>query len=85
MRLLRESLFGVDVSPTACRITAFSLYLAYLDQLDPPDIPVITGERSRALPRLVASVARGAAWGWRGCSQYSGGRLLRRLDECDPD
>ena len=33
MRLLRESLFGVDINETACRITAFSLYLAYLDQL----------------------------------------------------
>ena len=38
MRLLRGSLFGVDKSSTACRITAFSLYLAYLDQLAPRDI-----------------------------------------------
>ena len=41
MRLLRESLFGVDISLTACRITAFSLYLAYLDQLSPPDIQAL--------------------------------------------
>ncbi len=52
MRLLQESLFGVDVSLTACRITAFSLYLAYLDQLTPPDIQALQ-ERGRALPRLV--------------------------------
>lgn len=54
MRLLRESLFGVDVSLTACRITAFSLYLAYLDQLSPPDIQALQA-KGRALPRLVAA------------------------------
>lgn len=59
MRLLQESLFGVDVSLTACRITAFSLYLAYLDQLTPPDIRNLQ-QKGRALPRLVA--ARGANW-----------------------
>ncbi|MCA9091179.1 MAG: N-6 DNA methylase [Planctomycetaceae bacterium] len=52
MRLLQESLFGVDVSLTACRITAFSLYLAYLDQLTPPDIQALQA-KGRALPRLV--------------------------------
>jgi hypothetical protein len=52
MRLLRESLFGVDISLTACRITAFSLYLAYLDQLSPPDIQALQ-EKGRVLPRLV--------------------------------
>ena len=54
MRLLRESLFGVDVSLTACRITAFSLYLAYLDQLSPRDIQALQ-RKGRALPRLVAA------------------------------
>ncbi len=52
MQLLRESLFGVDISLTACRIAAFSLYLAYLDQLSPPDIQALQ-EKGRALPRLV--------------------------------
>lgn len=52
MRLLQDSLFGVDVSLTACRITAFSLYLAYLDQLSPPDIQTLQA-KGRALPRLV--------------------------------
>jgi hypothetical protein len=52
MRLLQDSLFGVDVSLTACRITAFSLYLAYLDQLTPPDIQALQA-KGRALPRLV--------------------------------
>lgn len=53
MRLLKESLFGVDISLTACRITAFSLYLAYLDQLSPPDIQALQ-KKGRALPALVA-------------------------------
>lgn len=54
MALLRSSLFGVDTNPTACRITAFSLYLAYLDQLSPRDIQTLQ-QRGRALPRLVAN------------------------------
>jgi hypothetical protein len=54
MLLLRESLFGVDISLTACRITAFSLYLAYLDQLSPPDIQALQA-KGRALPRLVVA------------------------------
>lgn len=52
MRLMCESLFGVDINETACRITAFSLYLAYLDQLSPRDIQVLQ-EKGRALPPLV--------------------------------
>ncbi|MDZ4817588.1 MAG: N-6 DNA methylase [Planctomycetota bacterium] len=54
MQLLRESLFGVDISRTACRITAFSLYLAYLDQLSPPDIQALQ-KKGKALPQLVAT------------------------------
>lgn len=57
MRLLRESLFGVDTSKTACRITAFSLYLAYLDQLSPRDIQELQ-EKGRALPPLIVPDAR---------------------------
>lgn len=56
MNLLTESLFGVDINPTACRITAFSLYLAYLDQLSPRDIRELQA-KGRALPHLVASPA----------------------------
>ena len=53
MKLIQESLFGVDVNPTACRIAAFSLYLAYLDHLSPRDIQQLQ-EKGRALPRLVS-------------------------------
>lgn len=52
MRLLQNSLFGIDINPTACRITAFSLYLAYLDQLAPRDIQELQ-KRGRALPHLI--------------------------------
>jgi hypothetical protein len=50
--LLRSNIFGIDLNPTACRITAFSLYLAYLDQLSPRDIQELQS-KGRALPRLV--------------------------------
>lgn len=55
-RELREilcgNLSGVDINPTACRITAFSLYLAYLDQLSPRDVQELK-ENGHKLPRLV--------------------------------
>ena len=54
-RVLCENLCGIDVNPTACRITTFSLYLAYLDQLSPRDIELLrlTGHR---LPKLLNRV-----------------------------
>ena len=55
IKLLQDSLFGVDINPTACRITAFSLYLAYLDQLSPRDIQELQ-KKGRALPHLVIQV-----------------------------
>ncbi len=54
MALLRDNLFGVDINPTACRITAFSLYLAYLDQLTPRDIQEHQAQ-GRFLPNLIAT------------------------------
>jgi type I restriction-modification system DNA methylase subunit len=51
-KVLCSSLHGVDISPTACRITAFSLYLAYLDQLPPWDIQELQ-QKGHKLPRLV--------------------------------
>ena len=50
--ILRHQVFGVDRNATACRIAAFSLYLALLDQLSPPDIRKLQA-RARFLPRLV--------------------------------
>jgi type I restriction-modification system DNA methylase subunit len=67
-KLLCENLAGVDKNPTACRITAFSLYLAYLDQLSPRDIQELK-EKGHRLPTLVhysdrlrASPVEGKIW-----------------------
>ena len=57
--LLRNSLYGVDKSRVACRIAAFSLYLAYLDQLSPRDIQELQ-RRGPSLPRLVDESGQGA-------------------------
>ncbi len=54
MGLLTENLFGADLNPTACHITAFSLYLAFLDQLSPPDIRKLQA-KGKFLPPLVFS------------------------------
>jgi hypothetical protein len=52
LRKVLCSLYGVDINPTACRITAFSLYLAYLDQLSPRDIQELQ-QKGHKLPRLI--------------------------------
>lgn len=66
--LLQSHILGIDSDPTACRIAAFSLYLAYLDQLSPRDIQNLQA-KGRALPNLVMSnstedvePANGAIW-----------------------
>ena len=51
-RVLCENLCGIDIDPTACRITAFSLYLAYLDQLSPRNIQELR-LKGHKLPKLV--------------------------------
>ncbi|MBK5292828.1 MAG: N-6 DNA methylase [Acidobacteriia bacterium] len=51
-KILCSRLYGVDINPTACRITAFSLYLAYLDQLTPRDIQELR-QNGHKLPTLV--------------------------------
>ena len=53
MGILRTNLNGVDSNRSACQITAFSLYLAFLDQLSPPDIQKLLGKWDR-LPYLVS-------------------------------
>ena len=52
LRKVLCGLYGVDINPTACRITAFSLYLAYLDQLSPRDIQELQ-EKGHKLPTLL--------------------------------
>ncbi len=53
MDVLRTNLYGVDSNRSACQITAFSLCLAFLDQLSPPDIQKLLGKWDR-LPSLVS-------------------------------
>jgi len=53
MKILRDSFFGIDTSETACRLTALSLYLAFLDQLKSPDILELKRKRPKFLPRLI--------------------------------
>ncbi|MFI5394013.1 MAG: class I SAM-dependent DNA methyltransferase [Candidatus Binatia bacterium] len=53
IELLTQSIFGIDLSETACRIASLSLYLALLDQLSPRDIQQLQA-KGRALPKLVA-------------------------------
>ena len=50
--ILQNQLFGVDAEETACRIAAFSLYLAFLDHLEPRDIQQLQGQ-GKVLPNLV--------------------------------
>ena len=52
MEVFRDNLAGTDENPTACRIAAFSLYLAFLDQLCPSHIRELQ-KRKKVLPRLV--------------------------------
>ncbi|MGH9843667.1 MAG: HsdM family class I SAM-dependent methyltransferase, partial [Blastocatellia bacterium] len=51
--IIRRSLFGIDRNETACRIAAFSLYLALLDHLSPRDIQKLQA-KGKFLPKLVA-------------------------------
>lgn len=51
--ILRERIRGIDINETACRIACFSLYLAYLDLLAPPDVREHASRTGKALPRLL--------------------------------
>ena len=58
LRLLSENLRGVDIHPTACLVTCFSLYLAFLDQMDPKEIMELRDvldrdTRAKLLPRIL--------------------------------
>jgi hypothetical protein len=50
--ILKTNLFGIDKNRSACLIAAFSLYLALLDQLSPPDIRRVL-KKIKVLPRLI--------------------------------
>ncbi|HMB84470.1 MAG TPA: N-6 DNA methylase, partial [Terriglobales bacterium] len=48
-----DRLCGVDKNPTACRIACFSLYLAFLDQFDPPDVRAYKLNTGKRLPNIL--------------------------------
>lgn len=58
IKLLTSNLYGFDVSETACRISAFSLYLTFLDQFHSQEINalknVLKARGTKLLPYLVA-------------------------------
>lgn len=57
-RLLAENICGVDINLTACLVTCFSLYLAFLDQMDPKEIMELREvlehkAQTKLLPRIL--------------------------------
>ena len=51
--ILTRQIRGVDIEETACRIACFSLYLAYLDFFDPPDLQKYMERTGQSLPKLL--------------------------------
>jgi len=52
-----NQLYGIDISDTACHITCFSLYLAYLEWLEPNDVEYLL-EHGERLPPLLADTKK---------------------------
>jgi hypothetical protein len=52
-----KNLYGIDINPTACHITCFSLYLALLDQLTPMDVEYLRkyDENNKSLSPLLVN------------------------------
>ena len=50
--LLQRTIFGSDINPMACRVTAFSLYLSIFEGLDPSDILEAQEQNQARLPSL---------------------------------
>jgi len=58
MSLLEKNIHGVDIQLTACLVTCFSLYLAFLDQMQPKEIVELRDAlerdtRKKLLPRIL--------------------------------
>ena len=50
--LLQKTIFGGDTNPMACRVTAFSLYLAIFEGIEPADIMEAQDRDAAELPKL---------------------------------
>jgi hypothetical protein len=51
--LLEKAIRGGDVSKAACRVTAFSLYLSLMEDLQPSDILLLQDDEQVKLPTLI--------------------------------
>lgn len=64
IELLKRNIFGSDINTSACRVTAFSLYLSVLEHLEPSDITKLTDRGASKLPDLVGTnICAGATEG----------------------
>lgn len=52
IEILKGHIFGSDISEAACKVTAFSLYLSLLEQLQPSDIVALADDANLKLPSL---------------------------------
>jgi uncharacterized protein YifE (UPF0438 family) len=57
LSLMSENLYGVDTHPTACLVSCFSLYLAFLDQMQPKEVielrEALEQTQKKLLPRIL--------------------------------
>ena len=56
---IARRLHGGDINPSAVRVAAFSLYIALLEQSNPPDLPALI-EKGKLLPSLYGETLRPA-------------------------
>ena len=76
--LLKNNIFGIEIDETAIRVTAFSLYLTLIDQLDPK---TLWNRENHRLPYLIYDPDDKSLTG------KQGNNLWRRntISEVDPD
>ena len=63
LALLSNNLHGVDIQLTACLVTCFSLYLAFLDQMEPKEIRELREELERKRMQRFSPAFCGSAGG----------------------
>lgn len=77
IQLLKNNIFGSDINESACRVTAFSLYLCVLENLRPADLLRLTAQGKAQLPTLDGkNIIRGA----KGDFFSTGNPLIKRAD-----
>jgi hypothetical protein len=78
--LLVGHIYGADIDPTACWITAFSLYLCLLDRLSPADVELLQEDKRTKLPPLVSGDTRGNILTGPAGDFFGGAVPLQRFD-----